>query len=51
MTRITVWNEYKHEREYEEIRQVYPEGIHQCIAGFLEKVQDFQVRTAIFDMP
>ena len=51
MIRITVWNEYKHEREYEEIRQVYPEGIHQCIAGFLEKEQDFQVRTAIFDMP
>ena len=51
MIRITVWNEYKHEREYEDIRQVYPEGIHQCIAGFLEKEQDFQVRTAIFDMP
>lgn len=51
MIRITVWNEYKHEREYEDIRQVYPEGIHACIASFLEKEEDFTVRTATFDMP
>ncbi len=51
MIRITVWNEYKHEQEYEGIRKVYPEGIHGCIAGFLEKEEDFTVRTATFDMP
>lgn len=50
MIRVTVWNEYKHEREIEAIRQVYPEGIHACIAGFLGSEQDFQVRTATFDM-
>ena len=51
MIRITVWNEYKHEREYEDIRQVYPEGIHACIASFLEKEEDFTVHMATFDMP
>lgn len=51
MIRITVWNEYKHEREYENIRKIYPEGIHGCIASFLKMQEDFTVRTATFDMP
>ncbi|MCM1155365.1 MAG: ThuA domain-containing protein [Roseburia sp.] len=51
MIRVTVWNEYKHEREYEDIRQIYPQGIHGCIAAFLGKEEDFSVRTAVFDMP
>lgn len=51
MIRVTVWNEYKHEREYEGIRKVYPEGIHGCIAAFLGKEEDMVVRTATFDMP
>lgn len=50
MIRVTVWNEYKHEREYENIRKVYPDGIHGCIAAFLGK-EGFDVRTAVFDMP
>ena len=49
MIRVTVWNEYVHEREYEEIRRVYPQGIHACLAGFLG--EEFQVRTGTFDMP
>ncbi len=51
MLRVTVWNEYKHEREYEGIRAVYSQGIHECIADFLRKEEDFTVRTATFDMP
>ncbi len=51
MIRVTVWNEYKHEREYENIGRVYPKGIHGCIAEFLGKEEDIQVRTATFDMP
>lgn len=50
MIRVTVWNEYKHERELEEIREVYPQGIHECIRSFLEQEEDFQVRTAVFSM-
>lgn len=51
MLKITVWNEFKHEQEYEGIRRVYPEGIHGCIAGFLKKEEDFTVRTATFYEP
>lgn len=51
MIRVTVWNEYLHEREYEGIRQIYPEGIHGAIAGFLGKEEDLQVRTATMDEP
>ena len=51
MLRVTVWNENKHEQEYEGIRKVYPKGIHGCIAEFLEKEEDFVVRTATFFEP
>lgn len=50
MIRVTIWNEYKHERENEKIHRQYPEGIHGCLAGFLGKQEDFSVRTATFDM-
>ena len=30
--RVTVWNEYRHEREDERYRSVYPDGIHGAIA-------------------
>ena len=43
--RVTVWNEYLHEVQFDEIRAIYPEGIHGCIAAFLEK-DGFDVRTA-----
>ena len=51
MLRVTVWNEYKHEQEYEGIRKVYPKGIHGCIAEFLGKEEDFTLRTATFYDP
>lgn len=50
MIRVTVWNEYLHEQEYEGIRKVYPEGIHGAIREFLQKEDDITVRTAtLFD--
>lgn len=48
MVKVTVWNEYRHELENEEIRDVYPQGIHGCIADFL-KEEKFEVRTATLD--
>lgn len=44
---ITVWNEYRHEKESEKVRLHYPEGIHKVIAEFLEG----DVTTATLDMP
>ena len=50
MTTVTVWNEYRHERNDEEAREVYPEGIHATIADFLED-EGFETRTATLDEP
>ena len=30
--RVTVWNEFRHEREDDSIRTIYPDGIHGAIA-------------------
>lgn len=51
MIRVTVWNENLHEQRQPEVREIYPEGIHGCIAGFLERNPDVVVRTATFDEP
>ena len=48
---VTVWNEYRHERESEEIAAVYPEGIHAAIAAGLMEQGGFAVRTATLDEP
>ena len=47
--KVTVWNEYRHEQENEEVRQVYPKGIHQAIAQFL--TDEHKVTTATLDQP
>lgn len=49
--RVTVWNEFVHERELPEIQAVYPQGIHECLRGFLEKEQDIAVTCVTLDMP
>lgn len=47
MTRVTVWNEFKHEQIHDEVRNVYPNGIHAVIAEGLEAAeQGFAIRTA-----
>ena len=50
-TRVTVWNEYRHEIENEPIAAVYPEGIHAAIAAGLREDGDFEVGTATLDEP
>ena len=51
MIHVTVWNEYIHEREYDGIRKVYPDGIHGCIGEFLGKNEDISINYATLDMP
>jgi trehalose utilization protein len=51
MIRVTVWNEYEHERNEERVGKVYPKGIHGAIAEFLGREEDLEVRTATLDMP
>lgn len=44
---ITIWNEYRHERENVEVKKVYPEGIHHALASFLKETH--HVETATLD--
>lgn len=48
--RVTVWNEYLHETKYEAIRTIYPEGMHGCIAGFLQNA-GYEAGTATLRQP
>ena len=48
--RVTVWNEYRHERSHDKVAAIYPEGIHQAIAAGLSEA-GLEVRTATLDEP
>ena len=37
MTKIIIWNEYIHEIENNDVKKIYPNGIHNCIKDFLSK--------------
>lgn len=50
MTTVTVWNEYRHEREGGAAEEVYPDGIHVAIADALDE-RGFDTRTATLDEP
>lgn len=49
--RVTVWNEFRHERIHEEVAKVYPNGIHTVIADYLRKQPRIEVKTATLDEP
>ena len=51
MIRVTVWNEFRHEKTDEAVKAVYPRGIHQAIADFLGKEEDIAVTVATLDQP
>jgi len=48
--KVTIWNEYRHEREEPEIAAIYPDGLHAAIGNGL-KSDDFRVRFATLDEP
>jgi trehalose utilization protein len=49
--RITVWHEYRHEKQDVHIAGVYPQGIHGAIAAGLTEHGLTHVRTATLDDP
>ena len=51
MIKVTVWNEFQHEKTHEKVQKIYPEGIHKTIADFLSAEEDIVVRTATLDDP
>ncbi|MDP9352033.1 MAG: ThuA domain-containing protein, partial [Chloroflexota bacterium] len=48
--RVTVWNEFRHEKSHESVKAVYPDGIHNTIAEGLRNA-GLEVRTATLDEP
>jgi len=49
--RVTVWHEYRHEKTNPVVAKLYPQGIHEAIAGHLRKNKLFNVSTATLDEP
>ena len=49
--RVTVWNEFRHEKTHDEVKKVYPKGMHTVIAKALKTQEDFTVKTATLDEP
>jgi trehalose utilization protein len=49
--RVTIWNEFVHERENAHVRSLYPDGIHQTLANALSAQSDLEVRTATLHEP
>lgn len=49
--RITVWNEFRHERQHEAVKRLYPKGMHETIAQALQKRlgKSAVIRTATLD--
>jgi trehalose utilization protein len=50
MIKVTVWNEFLHENQHEEVRKVYPDGIHNALAAGIG-TNGFEVRTATLEQP
>lgn len=48
--KITVWNEFAHEKTDPAVKAIYPDGIHAVIAKFLREA-GYEVRTATLDDP
>lgn len=49
--RVTVWNEFEHEKHNERVIKVYPNGIHTVIAEGLREFGITDVGTATLDQP
>ena len=49
--RVTIWNEFVHERQNPAVAAIYPNGIHAALAEALGVHADFIIRAATLDEP
>jgi trehalose utilization protein len=49
--RVTVWNEYRHERSNAAVGELYPKGMHGVIAEYLNGCVGITAGTATLDQP
>jgi trehalose utilization protein len=50
MVKVTVWNEFLHEKIHDEVKTVYPDGIHEALAKGLAAA-DIELATATLEEP
>lgn len=48
---VLVWGEFRHEKKNPKVAAIYPDGMHETIAGFLRNEPDFSVEIAFLDQP
>lgn len=48
--KVTIWNEFRHERNDERVKEIYPDGMHAVIAKFLED-EGIDTKIATLDEP
>lgn len=48
MIRVTIWNEFWHEKNEEAVKKLYPEGMHMCLKNALQ-CGDFIIDTAYLE--
>jgi len=44
--RVTIWNEFVHEQQNQDVARLYPEGLHGALAAALRRHPELMVRTA-----
>ena len=44
--RVTIWNEFQHEKKKPEVKALYPDGIHAFVRDFLKVNEDLEIRLA-----
>jgi trehalose utilization protein len=49
--KVTIWNEFLHEKENDTVKGIYPEGIHRAIAQGMAQFGDFDVTTTTLGEP
>ena len=48
--KVTIWNEFRHEKNQEACKKVYPEGLHVAIGKGIA-ADDLEIRYAALDDP
>merc|ERR1711991_89531 len=49
MINLVIWNEFLHEKENDQVKSIYPKGIHECIKEFLSKDKELSISTATLE--
>ena len=48
--RVTIWNEFRHEKIHDEVKEIYPDGMHAVIGSYLQK-HAMEITVATLDEP